>query len=273
MKNHHRKGKKIIADVFLFLVILLAGGYVFRSQIRGIWERQELAGNAPASAQNSNAYANANANEGAEPNATHQDEPAEAKPKPLPEEMNLDVPFTSQAPHANWDLPYQEACEEAAALMVHYFFSDQTFTTAIADEEINNLVDWQNERYGFYKDTTAAETARFMKDKWGYKNVSVQAATIEAIKRSVADGFPVILPAAGRQLHNPNFSGEGPLYHMLVVKGYTKDGQFITNDPGTRRGESYVYDEDVLLNAVHDWNGGAVETGAKVMVVVQSGFR
>ena len=35
----------------------------------------------------------------------------------LPEEINLPVPFTPQAPHANWELPYQEACEEAAVLM------------------------------------------------------------------------------------------------------------------------------------------------------------
>ena len=47
-------------------------------------------------------------------------------------------------------------------------------------------------------------------------------------------GVPVLLPAAGRLLRNPYFSGQGPLYHMLVVKGYTRDGKIITDDPGTR---------------------------------------
>ena len=63
--------------------------------------------------------------------------------------------------------------------------------------------------------------------------------------------------------------GDGPLYHMLVVKGYTKDGTIITNDPGTRRGADFLYDPDALFNAVHDWNGGNVNEGAKVMVVVE----
>src|SRR3989344_7954888 len=32
-------------------------------------------------------------------------------PSPTRAEVNLAVPFTSQAPTGNWDLPYQEACE------------------------------------------------------------------------------------------------------------------------------------------------------------------
>ena len=35
----------------------------------------------------------------------------------LTKEINLDVPFTSQAPHLNWDQPYQDFCEEASVLM------------------------------------------------------------------------------------------------------------------------------------------------------------
>ncbi|OGY85413.1 MAG: hypothetical protein A3F54_01840 [Candidatus Kerfeldbacteria bacterium RIFCSPHIGHO2_12_FULL_48_17] len=284
MKNQ-RTRKKVIVDVFLLLIILLAGGYVFRSQIRGFWERvdrkfeqsqlpaattrQELAVNASTSGAPTVNAPTVNAPTVNAPTDTETEPALSQDSAPLPAEMNLKVPFTSQAPHANWDLPYQEACEEAAALMIHYFFTDQTFTSDSADEEINSLVDFQNEKYGFYKDTTAEETVRFIKDRWGYENVVVEAATVDAIKKSIADGVPVILPAAGRQLHNPYFSGEGPLYHMLVVKGYTKDGQFITNDPGTKRGEDFLYDEDVLLNAVHDWNGGNVGEGAKVMIVVQ----
>jgi len=36
----------------------------------------------------------------------------------LPESYNLGVPFTSQAPEANWQIPFKEACEEASVLMV-----------------------------------------------------------------------------------------------------------------------------------------------------------
>jgi len=40
-------------------------------------------------------------------------------------EINLPVPFTPQAPHANWAMPYKEACEEASALMaIRYSFGN-----------------------------------------------------------------------------------------------------------------------------------------------------
>lgn len=34
-----------------------------------------------------------------------------------PIEVNLDIPFTSQAPNQSWALPYKEFCEEASVLM------------------------------------------------------------------------------------------------------------------------------------------------------------
>ena len=55
---------------------------------------------------------------------------------------------------------------------------------------------------------------------------------------------------------------------MLIIKGYTKEGNFITNDPGTRRGADFIYSPGVLMNAIHDWNGGDVDNGKKVMIVV-----
>jgi len=74
------------------------------------------------------------------------------------------------------------------------------------------------------------------------------------------------VPAAGRELGNPNFTDPGPLYHMLVVRGYTENN-FITNDVGTRKGENYQYKYDVLMNAIHDWNGGDVNNGQRVVIV------
>ena len=54
---------------------------------------------------------------------------------------------------------------------------------------------------------------------------------------------------------------------MLVVRGYTDD-KFITNDVGTRKGENYQYDYDVLMNSIHDWNDGDVDNGQRVVIVV-----
>ena len=192
-------------------------------------------------------------------------------PKPSAEQANLAVPFTSQAPHANWDMPYQEACEEASLMMVHaYIVSAGAFTPNEADRQILAMVAWEEEHLGFYKDTTAEETARIARDYYGHaKSRAVALTSMAQVKAEIDKGNPVILPAAGKQLPNPYFSGDGPLYHMLVVKGYTKDGTIITNDPGTRRGADFLYDPDALFAAVHDWNGGNVNEGAKVMIVVE----
>ena len=192
--------------------------------------------------------------------------------------INLAVPFTSQAPHANWDLPYQEACEEASVLMAVDFFDDALVdlsTADAADAEILSLVAFQTERYGDYLDTTAAETVRFASQKYEHILFSrLENPSVVDLQSALLKGHLVIVPAYGRALQNPNFTGDGPLYHMLVLRGFdAKRGIFITNDPGTRNGASYVYREDVLMNAIGDWNDGDPEHGAKVVIVVSPRVR
>lgn len=193
-------------------------------------------------------------------------------PTKLPRGFNLKVPFTSQAPFANWGMPYQEACEEASVLMVDYFWRGKKLNPALADKEILKIVDWQVKTLGFYEDTTAEETGRILKEYFGYKKVRLVAdPTIDQIKAEVAAGRPVIVPAAGRLLGNRYFTGLGPFYHMLVITGYNTT-EFITNDPGTRRGAGYRYKYKTLMSAIHDWNGSTetVTQGRKVMIVVEN---
>lgn len=187
----------------------------------------------------------------------------------FPEEINLDIPFGSQAPFANWDLPYKETCEEASLIMAHYYFSGQRLDAKKMDEEILKLVDWEKKTFGYYEDTTAQEMAIILREYFGHKKVEVKYEfAIDDIKRAVAQGNPVIVPAAGRLLPNPNFRQPGPIYHALVIKGYTKD-KIITNDPGTRKGADFLYNPDVLMNAIHDWNAQDILSGKKAMIIVQ----
>jgi hypothetical protein len=92
--------------------------------------------------------------------------------------------------------------------------------------------------------------------------------TVDQLKSALDGGALIIIPAAGQQLGNPYFQQPGPKYHMLMIRGYTVDGHAITNDPGTRRGEAYVYKWETLLNAVHDWNGGDVENGENTVAII-----
>lgn len=198
---------------------------------------------------------------------------ANISPKPtntLAQEINLDIPFTSQAPHRNWDLPYKEFCEEASVLMAISYVTGQIIPNAdFANEKMLAIKAFEEKRFGYYEDTGVEETAIILREFYKYTKVKiVYNPTITAIKEALISGKAVIIPAAGRQLKNPYYTPPGPLYHMLVIKGYTKDGRFITNDPGTRYGADYIYDEDLLFNAIHDWNGGNVNEGRKVIIVV-----
>lgn len=197
-------------------------------------------------------------------------EPTVQEGASLPSEKQLAVPFTSQAPHANWDMPYQEACEEASLLMVAAYYSGESGVIPAdeADRRILDVVAFEESR-GLPPDITAAETARVIEERYPALQAEVLPLEgAEQIKQFIAAGIPVIVPADGKALPNPNFRNGGPRYHMLVVRGYTPT-HFITNDPGTRLGENFLYTYRGLLDAVHDWNGGDVSNGDRVILVVK----
>jgi len=184
-------------------------------------------------------------------------------------QKNLAVPFTSQAPNSIWDAVHEETCEEASLIMADaYFKGTKSFTKEAAEDALQKLVEWQKLRFGYFEDTTAEETATIAREYFGYKNAVVIPLTIDAIEQAVSAGVPVIVPANGKMLGNPNFRNGGPEYHMLVIKGFTKD-KFITNDPGTRKGENFLYDKQVIVNAAHNWVSAEKKaSGAQVMIVI-----
>lgn len=189
----------------------------------------------------------------------------------LKKEVNLRVPFVSQAPFALWDNLHNNACEEAALILVHYFLKEEGLTKEIMEKEIQDLVAWQIKNLGEHKDLTLEEVGKMARDYYGWQKIRIQdKITIEDIKKELTKGNPVIVPAAGRLLGNPYYRQPGPYYHMLVIRGY-QGNKFITNDPGTRRGEGYSYHEDVLYQAIHDWPGEGKDIleGEKKMLVIE----
>lgn len=192
----------------------------------------------------------------------------------LPDEVNIDVPFISQAPFANWDELHEEACEEASLLIVHNFLQGiKKNSNEDADKAIISMVNWQVEHYGSHRDLTIEDLASLAKNYYKYKNVkTLSDISIEDIKKQLAAGNPVIVPCAGRDLNNPYFTAPGPIYHMLVIKGYDQN-YFITNDVGTKRGENYKYKTDILFNAIHDYNGkdeNYMRQGTKKMLIISN---
>ena len=205
------------------------------------------------------------------------DEPTEEIPSanpdahpPLPLELNLAVPFTSQAPTSNWDAFHEDTCEEASFLMTVEFYGGRAagkIDPTVVEPELTKLVDLETS-LGMGFSISLAEAAQTIDEYYGLKTVILDNPTVDDIKSLIASGKPVIVPAAGRELGNPNFTGEGPLYHMYVIRGYT-ESTFITNDPGTRNGENYVYDIDVVMSSMGDWNSGDPTNGAKRVLYIE----
>ncbi len=184
--------------------------------------------------------------------------------------VNLNVPFTAQAPSGSWVLPYSEACEEASIIMAEYFLRDEKLNSDTADKEILALTSWVSSR-GYKVDVSAQQSADIALDFHGRKGKVYydEDVTIENMKRLLSAGYVLIVPAAGHVLNNPNYVGAGPPYHMVVVKGYD-DTNFITHDPGTRNGADFKYEQNLFYDAIHDWAGSKsnVLEGRKAFLVM-----
>lgn len=186
------------------------------------------------------------------------------------------VPFASQAPNGNWKDPRQQnGCEEASSLMVIAWARGFTFTKKQAEKEIIKISKYEEKNFGSSTDTSAADTAeRILHGYFQYDRVKVVPLKHTGdIIVQLNKGHVVIVPANGRKLKNPYFTGAGPLYHMLVIIGYDLEKkEFITNDPGTRRGKNYRYPEKRLYTAIRDYPSGEhkpVTSIKKVGIVVE----
>lgn len=169
----------------------------------------------------------------------------------LPESFDLKPAFASQAPFADWGLPYQEACEEASMIIAAKYFKREDLNKQIMDEEIKKLVDWEKKNLGYYEHTTIEEVKNILEDYFNLKAEVSEEVKVEKIKQELFKGNLIIVPCSGRDLPNPYFKQPGPVYHMLVIRGWKKD-KFITNDPGTKNGEGFEYKYEDLIKAIHN---------------------
>lgn len=185
----------------------------------------------------------------------------------LPASVNLAVPFTSQAPEGNWDQPWQDACEEAAILMLDAYYKEYSLSPLFAAGELVKMVDWEEEQL-WGGSIEIAKVAKVVEHYIGSDSRIITNPTIEEIKALIAAGHPVLAVADGKTLDNPHFSNGGPVYHALIIRGYTST-HFVTNDPGTRHGEEFAYTYENLMDSIHDWNDGNVPQGASKVLVLQ----
>ncbi len=170
------------------------------------------------------------------------------------------VPFSPQAPFGNWADPRQEdGCEEVSALMAIRWANEEDLTRDEALDELIAISAYEEENWGNYHDTSAYDTMeRIIKGYFEFKNVEYRQ---DISKQDMIDilnaGEILIVPIDGTAVGNPYYTQPGPPRHKLVVYGYDQARDiFITNDPGTKRGEGYEYPADRLYDAIRDYPTG-----------------
>lgn len=193
------------------------------------------------------------------------EEPVEEKTveEPLPSRIVHEVAFTSQAPYAQWaEALYQDACEEASVLMAARWVRGEKdpkeLAPAFATEEIARLADVSVELFDTFIDTSAEDTLWILQHELpGTRVELLESPTIEDMKRVLANDGVLIMPMDGQILVNPYFNDPGPERHMLVLIGFDdRTQEFITNDPGTRRGAGFRYGYENFFIAMRDYPTG-----------------
>ena len=164
-------------------------------------------------------------------------------------------------------------CEEASLLNAGLYLEDKKLSLEKYENELQALQKTEKEVIGEWKSTTVAQIKK-LADAYFEGKISakiIDNPTAENIEAEVAAGNPVIVPLAGRDIGNSNFTPPGPVYHMLVIKGYDSKN-FITNDVGTRKGNSYTYKKEVIMRNIHDWNEKDIHLGGKRVLVLMESF-
>lgn len=185
---------------------------------------------------------------------------ATERDRKAPAAMNVlhPVPFISQAPFGDWSDPFlKDGCEEASILMAFAWARGESLAATEADSDIKKLSQFEIDHYGFFRDLSAADTSRLMKDYFNYDSVVKYGIDARDVKAELARGNLLIIPVDGTKLNNPYYAPPGPERHMLVVVGY--DGgknEFIAHDPGTQRGMAIRYNEAIFEKAIGDYASG-----------------
>ncbi|MDX9893288.1 MAG: C39 family peptidase [Patescibacteria group bacterium] len=186
-----------------------------------------------------------------------QHEPSLSTPKNL----EYQLAFVSQAPFGVWDELHKEACEEASMITVVKYFKSEILNAHTMEQGILDLVSWEKSQ-GYQVDLTAQEVVDILNSHFDLAAELITVVDVSVVKDQLTNGKLVIVPLAGRVLNNPYFQNPGPIYHMLVIRGFDdQSAEFITNEVGTRRGDGFRYAYGHLINSIHDWDHDLAKDG------------
>ena len=192
----------------------------------------------------------------------------------LPNKNLIKTAFVPQAPEKNWDQPWQDSCEEAALLTVHYFYQDISPNAQIIKSDILKMIDFENQQ-SFKYDMNLNQMELVSQKHLGYTTKIINNPTINEIKEYLVKDIPIVVPASGKILYqeNKHFKEQGPYYHNLTILGYDDDQKkFIVHDVGTQFGAYFKYSYPLLMESIHDFpvskDKHDINTGDKKVLIL-----
>lgn len=197
-------------------------------------------------------------------------EPTIILPTGLPNKHLIKTAFVPQAPEKNWDQPWQDACEEAAILTVHYYYQNKNPNTSTLLSDYQQLLGQSS-----VHDINISQMANIAENLYGYQSKIIDNPSLDDIKQYLSKDIPVIVVGNGKTLfkENKHFKSGGPWYHSLVILGYDDTvSEFIVHDVGTQFGAYFHYSYSTLLSSIHDFPKSGqkeqIDTGDKKILIL-----
>ncbi len=169
------------------------------------------------------------------------------------EKLPTVIPFVSQAPYGVWIDPWASFAEEASAYMAYLWVNGlEKPAGEVAGQALLSLRDWELANLGAYQDSDLDQTLRILTEFYQLQAQISYDVTRETMQAHLDQGSILLVPV--QNLENPHYGEPGPVFHMLLIYGYEGEN-FLSNDPGTSRGEGYSYENQKILESVQDLNG------------------
>jgi Peptidase_C39 like family len=173
-------------------------------------------------------------------------------------DVRYDVGYFRQAPLGDWgDRRQAEGCEESVALMAVAYARGETMSLEEARDAIIAMSDWEREKFGYYVDTSVADTRdRLLGEYLGYNDTALYTnITVDDIREQLTAGNLVIVPVSGVVV-NRTYAGRAPVRHTVLVTGYDADDDaFLVHDPAAGSGFTRISASN-LQSALMDYASG-----------------
>jgi hypothetical protein len=150
---------------------------------------------------------------------------------------DLAVPFRAQGNAAKPLRP--EICSPTSVSMVmQYLGLDRT-----TEENALGIYDSENDMFGNWGRAVAWAGEN------GFDAWLTRFRNWDQVKETLAQGQPIIASIRFKKGECPSFVFPQSAGHLIVIRGVTRDGDLIVNDPARTRGNGAVYKADELAKA------------------------